>query len=52
MLFWICGVTAFFSTLSFGFGFGLVIGLVALVMILSSKNKFLEMQDEEKAIYY
>jgi hypothetical protein len=47
IMFWICGITAFFGALSFGFGFGLFLGLVALILILSSKDKFLKMQDDK-----
>jgi len=47
MLFWLCGITAFFGTLSFGFGIGLFLGLVALVLILSSKDKFIEIRDDK-----
>lgn len=47
IMFWVCGITAFFGALSFGFGLGLFLGLVALTLILSSKDKFLKMQDDK-----
>ena len=48
ILFWICAPSAFLGALSFGFGFGLILGLIALILILSSKNTFREMEEKEK----
>jgi hypothetical protein len=50
VLFWPCSVSAFFGMLSFGFGLGFFTGLIALIMILSSKDKFQAVQFGDSSI--
>ncbi len=49
-MFWVCSTTAFFGVLSFGFGVGMFLGIIAMILILVSKDKFREFNISEPAI--
>ena len=49
-MFWVCSTAAFFGILSFGFGIGAFLGIIALILILVSKDIFRGFKISEPAI--
>ena len=48
-MFWLCGLTAFIAIFSIGFGIGIFLGIIALMLILVSKDIYREFQTPENS---